>query len=74
MCEYDFLSLPTDFKKVTGEEKNVYGTQRICSCSTKTAIQFLSPHIDFMTISVVSIYLEELIKDHNFRKYFCETA
>lgn len=55
-CEYDFLSLPTDFKKVTGEKKNVYGTQRICSCSTKTATQFLSPHIGFMTISAVSIY------------------
>lgn len=37
-------------------EKNVYGTQRICSCSKKTATQFLSPHIDFMTISAVSIY------------------
>lgn len=63
-----FLSLPTDFKNVTGEKKNVYGTQRIWSCSTKTATQFLSPRIDFMTISAASICLGELIKDYNYRK------
>ena len=50
-----FSALSTGLKKVMGERKNVRGTHRAHSCSTKRASQFLSPHIDFMIIGAVSI-------------------